>query len=248
MLQLNQLSFWERNAFFDSIDFTIIGAGIVGYTTAIHIKEKYPNARVLILEKGYLPSGASSKNAGFTCFGSPTEIFDDLQNNPEDNVWQTIKMRYEGLQELFRLMHGKDIGYEKNGSWDLILQNDFNSNIDGQFIEYLNEKCFGEFGLKNIYKEDLLAPDNFNFQSVKTSYYNAEEGQIDTGKLIRTLHELATAKGVISLFGIELIHFKDESNGVRLNLNMGEFQTSKLIVCTSLLLNLILNRPFLYER
>ena len=77
MLQLNQLSFWERKAFFEGIDFTIIGAGIVGYSTAIQIKEKYPNARVLILEKGYLPSGASSKNAGFACFGSPTELFDD---------------------------------------------------------------------------------------------------------------------------------------------------------------------------
>ena len=153
MLQLNQLSFWERKAFFEGIDFTIIGAGIVGYSTAIQIKEKYPNARVLILEKGYLPSGASSKNAGFACFGSPTELFDDLRNNPEELVWQTVKMRYEGLQELFRLLSGKDIGYEKNGSWDLILQNDFNSKIDSRFIEYLNEKCFCEFGVEKIYRE-----------------------------------------------------------------------------------------------
>ncbi len=233
MLQLNQLSFWERKAFFDSIDFTIIGAGIVGYSTAIQIKEKYPNARVLILEKGYLPSGASSKNAGFTCFGSPTELFDDLENNPEELVWQTVKMRYEGLQELFRLLDGKDIGYEKNGSWDLILQNDCKSNIDSRFIEYLNEKCFYEFGVKNIYKEDLLAPSNFQFQGIKTSYFNAEEGQIDTGKLIRELHELATVKGVISLVGIELFNFTDESKSVRLALNIGEIQTAKLIVCTN---------------
>ena len=233
MLQLNQLSFWERKAFFEGIDFTIIGAGIVGYSTAIQIKEKYPNARVLILEKGYLPSGASSKNAGFACFGSPTELFDDLRNNPEELVWQTVKMRYEGLQELFRLLSGKDIGYEKNGSWDLILQNDFNSKIDSRFIEYLNEKCFCEFGVENIYREDLFAPSKFQFQGIKTSYFNAEEGQIDTGKLIRGLHELATSKGVISLFGIELFNFIDESNSVRLALNVGEFQTSKLIICTN---------------
>jgi succinate dehydrogenase/fumarate reductase flavoprotein subunit len=97
MLQLNQLSFWERKAFLDSIDFAIIGAGIVGYTTAIQIKEKYPNARVLILEKGYLPSGASSKNAGFACFGSPTEIFDDLSQQSELEVWKTVKMRFDGI-------------------------------------------------------------------------------------------------------------------------------------------------------
>ena len=133
MLQLNQLSFLERKAFFDGIDFTIIGAGIVGFTTAIQLKDKYPNSRVLILEKGYLPSGASSKNAGFTCFGSSTEIFDDLQKSSEENVWQTVKMRYDVLTELFRIVWGRDIGYEKNGSWDLILEKDTHQLIYKSF-------------------------------------------------------------------------------------------------------------------
>jgi glycine/D-amino acid oxidase-like deaminating enzyme len=233
MLQLNQLSFWERKAFFDGIDFTIIGAGIVGYTTAIQLKDKFPKSRVLILEKGYLPSGASSKNAGFTCFGSPTEIFDDLQKSSEENVWQTVKMRYDGLTELFRIVGARDIGYEKNGSWDLILQNDAHQLIDKSFIHYLNENCSRLFGKDNVYQEDSVSPAKFGFQGIETSFFNSEEGQIDTGKLIKVLHEIATEKGVISLFGIELIDYKEENDQVVLSTSIGELYTAKLLVCTN---------------
>ena len=63
------LSFWEKNSLTE-YDYIIIGGGIVGMSTAAEIKEKAPNASVLILEKGTFPQGASSKNAGFACFGS----------------------------------------------------------------------------------------------------------------------------------------------------------------------------------
>jgi cation diffusion facilitator CzcD-associated flavoprotein CzcO len=78
MLNIKDLSFWEKSLYFESLDFTIIGAGIVGLSTAIFLKEKFPRSKILILERGYLPSGASTKNAGFACFGSPTELYDDL--------------------------------------------------------------------------------------------------------------------------------------------------------------------------
>ena len=65
MLRIDQLSYWERTTYFEGQDVVIVGAGIVGLTTAIAIKNKYPLWKILILEKGYLPSGASTKNAGF---------------------------------------------------------------------------------------------------------------------------------------------------------------------------------------
>ena len=83
MLSFNELSIWEKSTYLNDNDFVIIGSGIVGLSTSIFIKKKYPNARVLVLERGYLPTGASTKNAGFACFGSPTELYDDLQSIPE---------------------------------------------------------------------------------------------------------------------------------------------------------------------
>ena len=59
-------SYWEQQSF-TSYDYVIIGSGIVGLSTAIELKEKFPGATVLILERGLLPTGASSRNAGFAC-------------------------------------------------------------------------------------------------------------------------------------------------------------------------------------
>ena len=78
MLQIKSLSYWEQRTYFDDLDFTIIGSGIVGYSTALNLRKKYPTAKILIVERGYLPAGASSKNAGFACFGSASELYEDL--------------------------------------------------------------------------------------------------------------------------------------------------------------------------
>jgi glycine/D-amino acid oxidase-like deaminating enzyme len=58
-------SYWEKKHLFFDYDLIVIGSGIVGLSTAISFKEKNKKAKILILEKGILPNGASLKNAGF---------------------------------------------------------------------------------------------------------------------------------------------------------------------------------------
>jgi glycine/D-amino acid oxidase-like deaminating enzyme len=197
------------------------------------LKRKYPAAKIVILERGYLPSGASSKNAGFACFGSPTEIFDDLANSDENEVWNTINMRFEGLQELKDLVKNYDIDFQKKGSWDLIHDDYDQTEISRDFIEYLNINCLKLFGVDKIYSEDNKVDQKFGFQSIKTSYFNKEEGQLDTGKLIKALHQISNSLGITSLFGIELIEFEESMNKVILKSNVGEIQCHKLLICTN---------------
>ncbi|CAN5175283.1 hypothetical protein BH23BAC1_BH23BAC1_40990 [soil metagenome] len=54
------LSIWEHQSFL-KYDFIVIGAGIVGLSTAISLRELNPKASILILERGVLPIGASTK-------------------------------------------------------------------------------------------------------------------------------------------------------------------------------------------
>ena len=233
MLQIHQLSFWERKSYFEGIDFLIVGAGIVGYSTAIQLKRKYPTAKILIIERGYLPSGASSKNAGFACFGSPTEIYDDLTNSPETEVWNTISMRFEGLEELKNMVGHTTIDYQKNGSWDLIHEDFSKVDISTAFLDYLNEKCYHYFGIKSVYSEDKNIIQLSGFNKIKTSYFNKEEGQLDTGKLNIALHQIALREGILSLYGIEILDFQESEKDVRIETSIGDINSCKLIVCTN---------------
>ena len=81
------------------------------------MRKANPNSKIVILERGFLPSGASSKNAGFACFGSATELYADLQEIPEKDVWETVKLRWEGLSHLRTLIGDQQLKFETNGSW-----------------------------------------------------------------------------------------------------------------------------------
>jgi glycine/D-amino acid oxidase-like deaminating enzyme len=231
MLPFSKLSFWERSTYTDGIDFTIIGAGIVGMSTALHLRKAHPKAKIVILERGYLPTGASTKNAGFTCFGSPTELSDDLSKMDENTVWETVSMRLEGLRELFSLVDPAKIQYEACGSWDIIREDE--EALKPDFLAYLNEKLFDITGEKMVYAEDQSKLKVSGFRGVKTSYFNRLEGAIHTGKLIEELHRSCTNEGIHFLFGVEVLSFESQDSVVEIHSSRGILQTEKLFVCTN---------------
>jgi glycine/D-amino acid oxidase-like deaminating enzyme len=231
MIPFSNLSYWERSIYTEGMDFTIVGSGIVGLSTALHIRKANPNAKITILERGYLPTGASTKNAGFTCFGSPTELKDDLRTTDEKSVWETVSMRLEGLKELFNLVDYTKIQYDACGSWDIIKNEE--KTITPDFIDYLNEKLHEITGEKTVYTEDLSKHIHSGFQGVRTSYHNRLEGSIHTGKLIQELQRACFTNGINILFGVNVLSFNSSEAGVEIQTSMGMLNTAKLIVCTN---------------
>jgi len=231
MLRIDQLSYWERNTYFEGQEAVIVGAGIVGLTTAIALKNKYPLWKILILEKGYLPSGASTKNAGFACFGSPSELYEDLKTISEKEVWDTFHLRYQGLKSLFQLIDPTNIDFQACGSYDLVKSNE--DEIPEDFIDYLNTESQKITGLdKTFLKEDNIE-DKFGFGGIKHAYFNPIEGSLNTGKLLEQLHQKAIQMGISILFGIECQSFKSEATGVSLTLNIGTIFSDNLIICSN---------------
>lgn len=234
VLNIEQLSYWERKTYFEEVDFLIIGAGIVGFSTALELKKKYPDSKILILERGYLPSGASSKNAGFACFGSVTELLDDLTKMDESKVWDTVANRWNGLQNLKQLIGEDNLELESNGSWDLIMPNEKNSITEiNSNLPYLNSKIEEITGEKNVYQEDKNCASTFGFNGLKTSYFNRLEGQINTGKMITRFHQLAIEKGILCLFGISVEALQSNLYNVGLQTSVGYMKAKNILICTN---------------
>ena len=112
-------SYWELKSYFSIYDLIVIGAGIVGLSSAISYKEKNKKAKILILERGIIPDGASTKNAGFACFGSAGELLDDLKSSDNEIVSGILKMRYDGLKFLRKRIGDKNLQLEFNGGFEL---------------------------------------------------------------------------------------------------------------------------------
>ncbi len=105
------VSVWEQSTYFAPKDLVIVGCGFVGLWTAYEAIQKNPKLNITILERGVIPSGASTRNAGFSCFGSVSELMYDVQLMGEAAMLETVKMRYDGLQRIQKVFKAKEIDY-----------------------------------------------------------------------------------------------------------------------------------------
>ena len=233
------LSYWEKKEWFENLDVIIIGSGIVGLSTAIHVLQSQPHLRVLILEKGMLPQGGSTKNAGFACFGSLSELIHDLETHSPDEVSDLIRFRWEGLKAMRNLLGDDQIGYECHGGYELFLNKDerlFHKCHD--HLDRINKILFPIFNASTF----LEKPTPFGFQKVHNScFFNPFEGQIDTGKMMNALIKKAVCLGTKILTGMNV---KSTNNKGLVELVNGfEIFAKNVVVATNGFSNELLNVP-----
>lgn len=230
------LSYWEKKSLLN-YDIIIIGSGIVGLSTAISMKENDASIRVLVLERAILPTGASTKNAGFACIGSLTEILDDLATMSEEEVLRLVELRYKGLRRLRTRLGESNIDYAENGSYELISEKEQSCLNE---LERINKL------LKPVLKQDAFNICNekiseFGFKSSYTRYLigNNLEGELHTGKMMRTLIDLCLMKGIEIKTGCEVLKIEEESKEVRVVVSHSYFKEEivfsapQVAICTN---------------
>ncbi|MGJ8736056.1 NAD(P)/FAD-dependent oxidoreductase [Zobellia laminariae] len=225
------LSYWEYKTWLSDIDFTIVGSGIVGLNCALQLHKRFPKAKILILEKGFLPQGASTKNAGFACFGSISEVLSDLERHSEEEVVALVEQRWKGIQLLRNNVGDNTMEFQVHGGHELFLNS----------ADELYQKCENRLAeinslLKSVYGADAfhLGPNAFGFNKVKDNYItNIFEGQLDTGKMMNALLQLVHQADIKILNSITVEGFSEEVAGVDVKTNLFEFKTKKLLIATN---------------
>ncbi len=230
------LSYWEQESFV-RYSHIVVGAGIVGLSTAIELKDKYPGMRVLVLERGLLPTGASSRNAGFACMGSLTELLDEQQYDTDDEIIALYEQRKRGLELLRKRLGDDNIGYRANGSYELISENELPmlermSNLNDLLLQVSGKPAFRiandkikEFGFSDTYCKVLIE--------------NTCEGELHTGKMLYALNMLALSKGVEVKTGAMVTQFEETSGYVAIHIKDGArgeelvLHADTLSICTN---------------
>jgi len=227
-----QVSYWEQDAMLDA-DFIVIGGGIIGLQTALELRQRRPHDRIVVLERGLLPSGASSRNAGFACFGSLTEILADIEAIGETAALALVERRWRGLNRLRRRLGDEALGFEGFGGFELLLEKHVHA---AEQIDSLNAKLLPLFG-QSIFALDPqgLAKSGFGPQ-VKALVRNPLEAQIHSGRAMRSLAKLAAAQGIEIHTGAEVAALEESGGEVRVRTG-GErglvFRAAAAAVCTS---------------
>lgn len=182
-----QSSFWEQDSFLKPYDVVIVGAGIVGLTTALFYKRRYPGIRIAVLERGFLPQGASTRNAGFACVGSISEHMADMDKESEENIKKRLQRRFNGLELLKNTLGEQAIGYEHTGGYEL----------------FTSRKKFEQSAVEidrfNGWMKELVNEDNV-YQADELEGYpvinNRLEGALHPGKMMQALVSKVSTAGV----------------------------------------------------
>ena len=244
------ISVWEQSTYFAPKDLVIVGCGFVGLWTAYEAIHQNPKLQITILERGTIPSGASTRNAGFSCFGSVSELMSDIQLMGEAAMLETVKMRYDGLQRIQEVFKAKEIDYNQWGGYELFEGKKGASNAESGLydisklesdIAYLNKiiapalktpKKNGKY--LPIYTNASKDIKKLGFQGIEALAYNQLEGQLNSAKLVLALQKAVQAKGVQILFNTEVKKFKSHKKGVTITTNLeAVLETKQFLVCTN---------------
>lgn len=230
---MHEVSIWEKETFYAPQDVIIIGSGFVGLWCAFYLKKKNPKRKITILDRGFIPTGASTRNAGFACFGSLSELIHDAQLSGTDKMLELVEMRFQGLEKIQKYFED-DIDFDLCGGYEIYESGKISTEELTHNINYLNSLLKPITSTKNTYKsaDDKIAA--FGFGHTQHLVKNNLEGYLHSGKLLQALLFEVQGMGVQVFSGVEIKSFRKLNNDIELLTNQPiNFLTNQLLLCTN---------------
>ena len=230
------LSVWEKESFFAPADIVICGSGLVGLWSAYYLKRRHPSLRITIVERGIIPTGASTRNAGFACFGSLTELLADIEQMGEEKMLELVAMRFRGLKKIRKVFREEDIGYESRGGFELLTGAGQFGDCNGlrTAIDRMNRELRKITDEQKTFRLRNDKIGQFGFAGVEYLIESRSEGQLHSGQLCQALLRLVQSLGVTVLNNIDISGY--EKVGGHLLLHSQQpvpLIASQLLVCTN---------------
>ena len=218
------ISIWEKETFFAPQDVLIAGGGFAGLWSA---------ANITLVDRGLVPTGASTRNAGFACFGSLSELVRDAETMGLEKMLELVEMRFAGLERIQKLFPASVIDFETCGSYELFNSQASSYTLAGS-IDYLNLLLKPITGSKKTFRPATGRIASFGFGGTVYMIENKAEGYLHSGKLVQALMRKVQGMGVQIFPGIEVARFEPTATGIAIHTKEGLlFHAKQALVCTN---------------
>ncbi len=226
-------SIWEQEAYLCSRDIIIVGGGLVGLWSAWFLKQSRPDLDIAIVERGQLPMGASTRNAGFACFGSPGEILEDYKTMGRDQALELVEMRYKGLKILRRHFPPGLINFEACGGYECFSTgkqyDDLMNGLDG-----LNKDLADITGYKPVFSPSDSSLEDLGLTGFDHLLFNPLEGALHSGLLVRALTQMVLSMGVTIFTDTQIVGWDESSTSINLQTDRGfALHAEQVLWCTN---------------
>ena len=227
------LSIWEKESFYKPVDIIIIGSGLMGLWAAYELKCRAPKLEILVLDRNNIPTGASTRNAGFACFGSPTELLSNAATMGTNAMLDIVSARHRGIKKIRHILGDAAIGFDACGGYECIGKEYPHYNQLKGKVEWLNavlESVTASKATFRINETDLAFFGLSGFDTIIETQY---EGALHSGLLVQSLMLLVKEKGVHIMMGETVKGWQQHQTEIELHTDVHHFKTQKIIVATN---------------
>lgn len=229
-----QVSIWEKETFYAHQDVVIVGSGFVGLWSAFYLKKKHPNLKITIVDRGLIPTGASTRNAGFATFGSLSELVWDAQTMGTEKMLRVTEMRFKGLERIQKYFGKKALDFDLCGGYELYDPNVIATEKLKDNIDYVNSLLKPITSAKKTFRLSDEKISAFGFGKTAHLVESKLEGYLHPGKLMKELLQAVQGMGVNIMTGVDVRTIQQTKYKVELITNHPiNFSTSQLLLCTN---------------
>lgn len=231
---LHNLSIWEKDTYYAPQDIIVAGGGLMGLWSALECRQRNPHLRITILEKNPTPLGASTRNAGFACFGSPSELLHDAETMGTESMLAIAELRYKGIRKIQQYFTDGQTGFERCGGYECINTAYRHWDCLDEKTAWLNNELAAITGTGDIFRrcdERLASLGLRNFDAL---IENETEAALHSGKLMQALTKKVRDAGIQILHGMGITGWEDRGNNVHIHTNKKiVFAADRLLICTN---------------
>ena len=198
----------------NTYDFAIIGAGIVGLSTALHLQRQ--NKNVLVLEKEKKPGlHQSGRNSGV--------IHSGIYYKPNSSK---SELSIRGRNLLIEYLNERGINYRQEGK--VVVDNDLDKleNLQSRSKELEMD------GVDIVQDDDLLSIEPNSV--IKTGLFVPQAGVVDYGEVVRTYADEFIELGGEIEYIEEIIEIENLNNVKKIKSKNNSFNCEFLINCAGL--------------
>ena len=225
------LSIWEKLGWIQEPDAVIIGTGIVGMNTALEVRKLHPDWHIVMLDRSAF-GGASTRNAGFACFGSPSELAEDLESLGPDALVKLVDMRWSGLSALRTRWREHDLGYTSCGAIEAFTDPALFERIRGLLSE-LNALLDPVFGASAFQLMSDSEVEQRGLQNACGAISSPLEGALDTAAMVRAMRKILSKEGIEVIHGIEATALDQNHDRWCIRTKAGDILTQRVFVCNN---------------
>ena len=222
-------SYWESKGWLNDLDAVIVGAGIVGMNAALRLTVLNPQWKVLVVDRASI-GGATTRNAGFACFGSPSELLEDWKALGPEGTIALVQQRWEGLKVLRETCGDEALQYRACGATEAFTDQDQFDQVVAA-LPMLNEALTPVLGAAPF----VIAKHHqkSGLQGLTGAISSPLEGDLDTASMALALRSRMQQRGVNVLSGAAVEVLTPENKGWAVKTTQGSIRARHVLVANN---------------